>query len=653
MICMIVISFAGQYVKWQSLAYNGLDLGIYTQVVSETSQGNFFGFTIHPHSYLGDHVEFLLLLLVPLFWIVAHPLWLLAAQSLVLALGAIPIFRLARKKLNGNWALGLSAAYLFSPFLWNANMYEFHMLAFAIPILLAALQTYITKSLKWHWLWLALALLVREDVAFVVFGIGIVAAIERRNWKWWLPTFLVSAAWFGCSIYLAGSLGTLGEYKFLKYYGWLGPDLVSIIGNFFGHPWLVLQRVLHPQALAFLLGLGLPFAYLPIFRLRWLIPILPIYLQLSLSGVAREISLEMHYVSLFLPFLWIGSIEAIHKLRSEMGKTRRGKFIQEYAGVIVSVLAVVAIYCFIVIGPIRGLAQTWYRPDTQREHEQLARDVLNIVPDTTPLATGYRFISWTATRPVLYSLHYLFIGRQQYSDESFPLDPSIQTLLIDQSDFVTYQSVYPEDNTDYKGGAQRFRDLIEERKLQLNLMVDDLLLYTNTHTTSQKELVRIGNEDQLRQSLFQTSNGLILHSWENNEGINKLQSEYVHINTHNYLTLPLSFIWSQHEITTRHNTVLLTLTRGDGAVYQKEYPIAPLWPQSEWPLDTPMITQHQFLIPTDFAQSDTQIAMDVMSIRGRLSLDTQRSIVPRYDEHDSLGHLNLGNLILPDASDTE
>ena len=44
-------------IKFANYGYNALDLGIYNQVFYNSAHGNFFDFTVHPHSYLGDHFE--------------------------------------------------------------------------------------------------------------------------------------------------------------------------------------------------------------------------------------------------------------------------------------------------------------------------------------------------------------------------------------------------------------------------------------------------------------------------------------------------------------------------------------------------------------------------------------------------------------------
>src|SRR4030042_6270726 len=83
--------------KYFQFGYNGLDLAIFNQVFYNSASGNLFHFTIHPQSYLGDHFEPVLLLILPFYYFFQHPISLLVLQTLILALTAWPIYLIAKK----------------------------------------------------------------------------------------------------------------------------------------------------------------------------------------------------------------------------------------------------------------------------------------------------------------------------------------------------------------------------------------------------------------------------------------------------------------------------------------------------------------------------------------------------------------------------
>src|SRR5207253_752685 len=83
----------------------GFDLGLFDQVFWNTTQGRLLESTMSqaipvPHSLLGDHFSPVFLLFVPLYLVFPHPETLLVIQTLALALGAWPVYLLARLKLR-------------------------------------------------------------------------------------------------------------------------------------------------------------------------------------------------------------------------------------------------------------------------------------------------------------------------------------------------------------------------------------------------------------------------------------------------------------------------------------------------------------------------------------------------------------------------
>jgi len=125
-----------------------MDLAIFNQVFYHSGQGNLFHFTIHPHSYLGDHFTPFLLALLPLYLLFQSPLTLLLLQTIIIALCTIPIYFLAKHNLNKTWALILPLLWLINPMAINMNFFEFHLLPFAMFLLLFTVYFYQKKNLQ-------------------------------------------------------------------------------------------------------------------------------------------------------------------------------------------------------------------------------------------------------------------------------------------------------------------------------------------------------------------------------------------------------------------------------------------------------------------------------------------------------------------------
>ena len=90
-------------------------------------------------SRLAAHVDPILVVFAPLWWIWPSPDLLLVAQAIAVALGALPVFWLARKHLgSAHAALGFALAYLLYPATGWLTLNEFHPVALATPLLLFA-----------------------------------------------------------------------------------------------------------------------------------------------------------------------------------------------------------------------------------------------------------------------------------------------------------------------------------------------------------------------------------------------------------------------------------------------------------------------------------------------------------------------------------
>ncbi|HVH62513.1 MAG TPA: DUF2079 domain-containing protein, partial [Candidatus Dormibacteraeota bacterium] len=95
----------------------GFDLAVYDQVVWNTTQGRALESTMTqtiavPHSQLGDHFSPIYLAMVPFYLLYPHPETLLVLETFALALGAWPVYLLARLKLPPGYAVLWVLVYL-------------------------------------------------------------------------------------------------------------------------------------------------------------------------------------------------------------------------------------------------------------------------------------------------------------------------------------------------------------------------------------------------------------------------------------------------------------------------------------------------------------------------------------------------------------
>src|SRR6266516_3775971 len=121
LLAAVVAAYAAGFAALSALRHDAFvtgrfDLGNMVQAVWSTAHGHPLRMTdLHGDqiSRLAAHVDPILVLFAPLWWIWPSPHLLLVTQALVVAVGAVPVFLLARKHLgSGRAGLGFAIAYL-------------------------------------------------------------------------------------------------------------------------------------------------------------------------------------------------------------------------------------------------------------------------------------------------------------------------------------------------------------------------------------------------------------------------------------------------------------------------------------------------------------------------------------------------------------
>src|SRR4051794_26980107 len=142
--------------RHEALLSNAEDLGFTDQVIWNFLHGQFFRFSTYqdaefitdidlkavrrPDSLLAFHVEPILLGLAPLYLVVPDVRAMLWLQSFALALGAVPAYRLARRRLGSPLAgLAFALVYLLAPLGQWAAAADVHSVALAAPLLMLAI----------------------------------------------------------------------------------------------------------------------------------------------------------------------------------------------------------------------------------------------------------------------------------------------------------------------------------------------------------------------------------------------------------------------------------------------------------------------------------------------------------------------------------
>jgi uncharacterized membrane protein len=277
------------------------DLGNMVQTVWNTAHGDFLQMTSgdgRQISRLAAHFDPILAVFAPLWWIWPSPEMLLVVQAMAVALGALPVFWLAQKHLRSERAaLGFALVYLLYPATQWLTLNEFHPVALACPFLLFAFWYLDEDRLVPFAVFAVLAMTTKEEIGFVVAGMGIWYALRRR----WQPGAVIAGAGVLVSAlaiavviphYNAGA-----ESSFYGRYDAIGGSAGGIAKTAVTHPWRILEAAFHTNDVHYLFHLLLPLGFLFLLSPVTLIAVLPELALNQLSSTSTQTSVHFHYTA--------------------------------------------------------------------------------------------------------------------------------------------------------------------------------------------------------------------------------------------------------------------------------------------------------------------------------------------------------------------
>ena len=161
--------------RLMTLTPNTFDLAMYTEYVKQYADFHATIVDVRAPGFnlLGDHFAPIVALLAPFFRIFPSAATLLVAQAFMAAASVFPVSQLAREKLGVGPSRAIAFAYGFSWGLQQMVNFEFHEIAFAVPLLafsLSAVARGHTKAAVW---WALPLVFVKEDQGYTVAAIGI------------------------------------------------------------------------------------------------------------------------------------------------------------------------------------------------------------------------------------------------------------------------------------------------------------------------------------------------------------------------------------------------------------------------------------------------------------------------------------------------
>ncbi|HEY2937049.1 MAG TPA: DUF2079 domain-containing protein [Gaiellaceae bacterium] len=299
------------------------DLGNMVQAVWSTAHGHPLRITElggDQISRLAAHVDPILVVFAPLWWIWPSPHLLLVGQAIAIAVGALPVFWLARKHLDSdNAALGFALAYLLLPAVQWLTLNEFHPVALAAPLLLFAFWFLDEDRLAPFALFALLACACKEEIPLVVAGFGIWYALARRRYAAGAAIAGAGAAWAALAIGVVIPHYNHGaSSSFYSRYSEVGGSPRGVLQTAVTHPWRLVEKALGHRGVHYLIQLALPLAALWAAAPLVLIAALPDLAVNLLSATPTQTSIHFHYTAGIVPPLVVASVLGAARLRGRI-----------------------------------------------------------------------------------------------------------------------------------------------------------------------------------------------------------------------------------------------------------------------------------------------------------------------------------------------
>lgn len=303
--------------RHRSFETGRFDLGNMTQAVWSTANGDPLAVTNlagEQTTRLASHFDPILVLFAPLWLVWPSPEALLVAQAVALALGALPVFWLARKHLDSERAgLGFALVYLLYPATQWVALSEFHPVALATPLLLFAFWYLDEDRLVPFAIFAALACTTKEEIPLAVAGLGIWYALARRRRATGTAIAVAGAAVAALALGVVSHYNVAGD-PFAGRYEEVGGSPAGILKTLVTDPLTILGAAFDGRGLAYLLALLVPLAFLPLAAPLALLPGLPDLALNLLSSTDTQTSIHFHYVAPLVPALFAAAIFAAERL---------------------------------------------------------------------------------------------------------------------------------------------------------------------------------------------------------------------------------------------------------------------------------------------------------------------------------------------------
>jgi uncharacterized membrane protein len=337
----------------------GFDLGIFDQAVWHYSRLEApASTTLGLGNMLGNHFSPILAGLALLYWFFDSAGVLLVTQGILFAVAIIPIWLFVKKRLGTLSAYSFALAYAIFWGVQNAIGYDFHEIAFAVPLI--AFAIYFMDEGNWRncFICLFLLLLTKEDLPLLVAFFGIYFLIHKCFKQGIIALAAGMTSFFLITKFIIPYFTKPDlSYVFLPYllkhgffvwtYDQIGSDPSSAIKTIMTSPLTVLRILVEPRVkIITALKMFYPFGLLEFFSPLMILTI-PLMSERFLSTCMNYWGRNFHYTATISPILAMASADGLWNLSKVISHRQIRKYSIAAASIVVLSLNVRSLphYC--------------------------------------------------------------------------------------------------------------------------------------------------------------------------------------------------------------------------------------------------------------------------------------------------------------------
>ena len=389
----LVFLFWGISRHWGNL--NSLnDIGVFDQAVwSVLNLGSLNNTIVYsePINLLGFHFMPILYGFVPLYYITPSVHWFTVVQTAAISLTAYPIY-LISKEITGSgkasffWGL----AFLFNPFILNADAWDFHPITLTLPFIAMGILSVAQKKFKQLLFCCFIILLCKEHLGGMVAGFGVLWWLKHRgnlhsvgmlvlglcHSLLVLGVIMPSLSPTGEHIMLSAEMGQLSRYA------WMGETPREILLTLFTRPLWVIESVIFKNGgWAYLCVLVMPFLGLSVIGLELLLPSLADLAANLLSANLMPKSPFGYHSAAIIPFMAAAAIYGSQRLHHI-----QNKFSLSILAGLSLCLSIFSGYILSPVLPLPGAANFWAPKKLINYPDPIVKQIAAHLPNDVPVS---------------------------------------------------------------------------------------------------------------------------------------------------------------------------------------------------------------------------------------------------------------------------